>query len=104
MLQSCTSKFTRQYNFDCPLSHNVHDGKRKAQSGHVRCVCRVWRAQCPSSVSLQPSIQVVASSLLFCPVPQLPQIHLVHGQVQGTVHLWTQEERIHNTLQNTLAT
>lgn len=72
-------------------------------SGAVGCVCGIRRAQSPSSVPLQLPIQVIASTLLLRSVPQLPQVHLVHSQVQGTVHLWAQEERIQNTLQNTLA-
>lgn len=76
---------------------------KTTQSGDVRCICGVRRAQCPTSVSLQLPIQVIASLLLFRPVPQLPEVHLVHSQVQATVHLWTQEERLQNTLQNTLA-
>lgn len=85
------------------LSFKAPAPKLEVLSGDVRHVCGVWRPQCPSSIPLQPSIQVIASPLLFHPVPQLLQVHLVHSQVQGTVHLWTQEERIQNTLQNTLA-
>lgn len=85
------------------LSWKAPAAKPEALSGDVRCIRRVRRAQWPPSVPLQPPKQVIASPLLFSPVPQLPQVHLVHSQVQGTVHLWTQEERIQNTLQNTLA-
>lgn len=85
------------------LSWKAPAAKLEVLSGDVRCVRRIWRAQCPPSVPLQPSIQAIASPLLFHPVPQHPHVHLVHCQVQGTVHLWTQEERIQNTVQNTLA-
>lgn len=95
-------RFTEQYKFDDWLICNGHHEKLKVLSD-VRCVCRIRRAQCPSFVSLQPPKQVMVSLLLFHPALELPQIHLVHSQVQGTVHLWTQEERIQNTLQNTLA-
>lgn len=71
-------------------------------SGGVRRVCMVRRAQRPSPVSLQPPIKVIASILLFRPMPQLPLVHLSHSQVQRTVHLWTREGRTHNTLQNTV--
>lgn len=96
---------TKVFDFDaqlnCDASWKAPAAQLEALSGDVRYIRRVRRAQCPPSVSLQSPIQVIASPLR--PVPQLPQVHLVHRQVQGTVHLWTQEERIQNTLQNTLA-
>lgn len=85
------------------LSQKAPAAKLGELLGDVTCVCRVWRALCPSSVPLQPPIQVRAPLLIFRPLPQFPEVHLVHSQMQGPVHLWTQEERIQNTLQNTLA-
>ncbi|TNN22928.1 hypothetical protein EYF80_066956 [Liparis tanakae] len=67
-----------------------------SRSGDVRRVCRVRRAQCAPPLPLQPPIQVVAPPLLFAVAPP-PRVHLAHSQVQGAVHLWTQEETVHLT-------
>lgn len=83
----------------CQKTNKIH------QSGAVKWVSRVRRARRPSSVPLQLTIQVQGKAfhLLSRPVPQLAHVHLVHSQVKARVHLWTKEERIQNTLQNTLA-
>lgn len=73
----------------------------EALSGDVRWVCMVRWAQRPPSVSLQPAVKVRAPALLSHVVPQLPQVRLICSQMQGTVHLWTQERRIQNTSHKT---
>lgn len=62
----------------------------------IRLCSRVRRAQCAPQLPLQPPIQVGAPPLLFTVAPP-PWVHLAHSQVQGAVHLWTQEETIHLT-------
>lgn len=80
------------------IKESYESKKMKAQSLAVKWVYGAGRAQRPFSVPLQPHTQVITFPLFFLPMPQPPQVRLVHSQVQRAVHLWTKEERIQNTL------